>query len=69
MSDSPGAFDDTAEAPFLGPPDGQEVRCYILDMVAQLAQLAEVHGQHDLAAFLAAAPQQTNAAPSGAAIN
>jgi hypothetical protein len=69
MSDSPGAFDDPAAGAFAGPPDGHDVRCYILDMVAQLAQLAAVHGQHDLATFLAAAPQRSDAAPPGAVIN
>jgi hypothetical protein len=69
MSDSPGASDDPAEELFLGAPDGHEIRSYILEMIVQLAQMAAVHGQHDLATFLAAAPQRSNVAPAGASIN
>ena len=68
MSDSPGAFDDMADA-FIGTADRHEVRRYILDMVAELAKMAAAHGQHDLASYLGAAPQRADAAPPGSVIN
>ena len=69
MSDSPGAFDDAEGLAFPGPPDDDEVRRYILDMVAQLSQIAAVHGLQDLATFLAAPPQDVDAESHGVALN